>query len=74
MEDALPYEGPPPPYNEVQTSQNSAIASGGQFILQSISDRQELVNDHTQLQSSNIPQLDGPSEGTKPYISAATSP
>ena len=74
LEDTLPYEEPPPPYNEVQNTQISALASGGQSTLQSILDRQELANDHTQPQSSNIPQLDGPSEGTEQYISAATSP
>ena len=74
LEDTLPYEESPPPYHEVQNTQNSTIANSGQAILQSISDRQELANDCTQQQSSNIPQLDGPSEGTEQYISSATSP
>ena len=35
---------------------------------------QELANDHILLQQSNLLQLDGPSEGTEQYVSAATSP
>ena len=36
--------------------------------------RQSLLNDPLQAQVTNLPQLDGPAEGTKQYVSAATSP
>ena len=32
------------------------------------------MNDPLQAQVTNLPQLDGPAEGTEQYISAATSP
>ena len=54
--------------------QGSTLTSNGQVILQPILGRQELADDHIQLQQSNLPQLDGPFEGTEQYISAATSP
>ena len=43
-------------------------------ILQPSIDRHELADERIQLQQNNLPQLDGPSEGTEQYLSAATSP
>ena len=74
LEDTLPYEEPPPPYHVIRNMQGSTLTSKGQAILWPSLDRQELADDCIQLQQSNLPQLDGPSEGTEQYVSAATSP
>ena len=74
LEDMLPYEEPPPLYHVIHNMQGSTLTSNGQVILQPSLDRQELADERIQLQQNNVPQLDGPSEGTKQYISAATSP
>ena len=44
------------------------------MILQPSIDRQELADECIQLQQNNLPQLDGPAEGTEQYVSAATFP
>ena len=44
------------------------------MILRPNIDRQELADERIPLQQNNLPQLDGPSEGTEQYISATTSP
>ena len=74
LEDTLPNEEPPPPYNEIRNIQNNASTSTGPGVEQSTLDRQDLVTDQVQLQSNNLPQLDGLSEGTDQYVSTATSP
>ena len=74
LEDTLPYEEPPPPYHVIRNTHSSTLTSSGQVTLQPILDRQELANDHIQLQQGNLPQLDSPAEGTEQYVSAATSP
>ena len=75
LEDTLPYEEPPPPYHSVRTTAvNTTTQAEQQGILQVLADRQASQNQQSQLQNQNILQLDGPLEGTKQYISAATSP
>ena len=54
--------------------QGSTLTTNGHVILRPILDRQELADDRIRLQQSNLPQLDGPSEGTEQYVSAATCP
>ena len=73
-EDTLPYEEPPPPYHSVRNNQTNAAIATQQSNLHVLADRQALLNEQSQAQSTNIPQLDGPSEGTEQYISAATFP
>ena len=74
LEDTLPYEEPPPPYHSVRNNQMTAAQATQQSNLHVIAGRQFLLNDPLQAQATNLPQLDSPSEGTKQYISAATSP
>ena len=74
LEDTLPYEEPPPPYNEVRGVQNTIGVSSDQGMTQSILSRPDLMSNQTQARSTNLPQLDGPSESTDQYVSAATSP
>ena len=68
LEDTLPYEEPPPSYHALHNMQGSTLTSKGQMILQPSIDRQDLVDDCIQLQQNNLPQLDGPSEGTEQYV------
>ena len=74
LEDTLPYEEPPPLYHSVRTNQTNAIITAQQSNLQVPVNRQDLLNEQLQPQSTSIPELDGSSEGTEQYISAATSP
>ena len=74
LEDTLPYEEPPPPYHAVRNNQTDAAIATQQSGLHVLTDRQALLNEQSQAQSTNIPQLDGPLEGTEQYVSAATSP
>ena len=74
LEDTLPYEEPPPPYHSVRNNQMNAAIATQQSNLHVLAGRQALLNDQLQAQSTNIPQLDGPSEGTEQNVSAATSP
>ena len=74
LEDTLTYEEPPPPYHSVRNSQTNAAIAAQQSNLHVLADRKALLNEQSQAQSTNIPQLDGPSEGTEQYVSAATSP
>ena len=73
-EDTLPYEEPPPPYHSVRNSQTNTASAAQQHSSHVLPNGQALLNDQLQAQSTNIPQLDGPSGGTKQYVSAATSP
>ena len=70
----MPYEQPPPPYHSVRNNQTNAAITTQQSNLHVIAGRQSLLNDHSQIQATNIPQLDGPLEGTEQYVSAAISP
>ena len=74
LEDTLPYEEPPPSYHSVRNNQTNAAVAAQQSNLHVIAGRQSLLNDPLQAQVTNLPHLDGPSEGTKQYVSAATSP
>ena len=74
LEDTLPYEEPPPPYNEVRSVQHTIGVSSDQGPKQSTLSRPELVSNQFQLWNTNLPQLDGPSESTEQYVSAATFP
>ena len=74
LEDILPYEEPPPPYHSVRNNQTNAASTAQQSNLHVLANRQALLNEQLQAQSTNIPQLDGPSEGTEQFLSAATSP
>ena len=74
LEDTLPYEEPPPPYHSVRNNQTNAAVAAQQSNLHVTSGRQSLLNDPLQAQVTNLPQLDGPLEGTEQYISTATSP
>ena len=74
LEDTLPYEEPPPPYHSVRNNQTNAAVAAQQSNLHVTTGRQSLLNDPLQAQVTNLPQLDGPSEGTEQYVSTATSP
>ena len=74
LDDTLPYEHPPPPYHSVRNNQTNAAITTHQSNLHVIAGRQFLLNDPLQIHATNIPQLDGPLEGTEQYVSAATSP
>ena len=74
LEDTLPYEEPPPPYHSVRNNQMNAAVAAQHSNLHVTTGRQSLLNDPLQAQVTNLPQLDGPLEGTKQYVSAATSP
>ena len=74
LEDTLPYGEPPSPYHSVRNNQKNAASAAQQNSLHVLPNGQALLNDQLQAQSTNIPQLDGPSEGTEQYVSAATSP
>ena len=74
LEDTLPYEEPPPPYHSVRNSQTNTASDVQQNSLHVLPNGQALLNDQLHAQSTNIPQLDSPSEGTEQYVSAATSP
>ena len=74
LDDTLPYEQPPPRYHSVRNNQTNAAITAQQSNLHIIAGRQSLLNDPSQIQATNIPQLDGPLGGTEQYISAATSP
>ena len=74
LEDTLPYEEPPPLYHSVRNSQANTASAVQQNSLHVLPNGQALLNDQLHAQSTNIPQLDGPSEGTEQYVSAATSP
>ena len=70
----MPYEEPPPPYHSVRNSQTNTASAAQQHSSHVLPNGHALLNDQLQAQSTNIPQLDGPSEGTEQYVSAATSP
>ena len=74
LEDTLPYEEPPPPYHSVRNNQMNAAVAALQSNLHVTTGKQSLLNDPLHAQFTNLPQLDGPSEGTEQYVSAATSP
>ena len=74
LEDTLPYEEPPPLYHSVRNSQTNTPSAAQQHSSHVLLNGQALLNDQLQAQSTNISQLDGPSEGTEQYVSAATSP
>ena len=70
----MPYEEPPPLYHSVRNTPTNTATAAQQSNLQVLADRQALLNEQLQAQSTSIPQLDGLSEGTEQYISAATYP
>ena len=74
LEDTLPYEEPPPPYHSVRNNQMNAAVPAQHSNLHVTTGRQSLLNDPLQAQVTNLPQLDGPLEGTEQYVSTATSP
>ena len=74
LDDTLPYEQPPPPYHSVRDNQTNAAITTQQSNFHVIAGRQSLLNDPSQIQATNIPQLDNPLEGAEQYVSAATSP
>ena len=74
LDDTLPYEQPPPPYHSVRNNYTNAAFTAQQSNLHVIAGRQSLLNDPSQIQATNIPQLDGPLEGTEQNIFTATSP
>ena len=74
LEDTLPYEDPPPPYHSARNNQTNAGIAAQQSNLHVTSGRQSLLNDPLQAHVISLPQLDGPLEGTKQYVSTATSP
>ena len=74
LEDTLPYKEPPPPYHSVRNRQTNVDLEAQQSHLYGTTGRQSLLNDPLQAQVTNLPQLDGPTEGTEKYVSTATSP
>ena len=64
----------PLPHHSVRNSQTNAAVAAQQSNLYVAAGRQFLLNDPLQAQVTNLPQLDGPAEGTEQYVSAATSP
>ena len=64
----------PLPHHSVRYRQMNAALTTQQGHLYDTTGRQSLLNDPLQAQVTNLPQLDGPAEGTEQYISAATSP
>ena len=75
LEDTLPYEEPPPPYSGVIAAQGSSDLYLGVVVTQANLKRQDLQTNQTILHTdSNVPQVDGPLEGTEQYYSATASP
>ena len=64
----------PLPYHSVRNRQNNADVEAQQSQLYVTTGRQSLLNDPLQAQITNLPQLDGPAEGTEHYVFTATSP
>ena len=55
----------PLPYHSVRNRQNNADLEAQQSQLYVTTGRQSLLNDPLQAQVTNLPQLDGPAEGTE---------
>ena len=75
LDDTIPYKEPPPPYHAIRIIEPIDDTQSEQHgPLQALDNRLDPSYQQSQVPSQNIPQLDGPSDRSEQYISAATSP